>query len=156
MYVTCIMVFLIPLTCVTLCHFCSATSPVLFTKLTNYGMREKKVFWVYGCTQKNLGEGHHFFGCMPSFLCHFLSLFCLLPPFYLLQLYIGKAILLQKMGGGGLVHLLPPVSTALYIYTLLWQLASHNSLSSEFSFEYIQKQYCIEKFSFFMNPNSKF
>ena len=38
-------------------------------------------------TKNNLGKqfAHHFFGCTPSFLCCFLPIFCLLPPFSLLD-----------------------------------------------------------------------
>ena len=46
-------------------------------------------------------EGHHFFGCTPSFLCHFLSLFCLLSPFRLLQFYEEKNIFAPENRGGG-------------------------------------------------------
>ena len=48
-------------------------------------------------------EGHHFFGCTPSFLCHFLSLFCLLSPFRLLQFYEEKNIFAPENRGGGVV-----------------------------------------------------
>ena len=55
----------IPLTCVTLCQFYSVTSPVLFTKITNYEMREKKIFCMYSCfnVSRDIKEGrksyHH-------------------------------------------------------------------------------------------------
>ena len=48
-YVTCIMAFFIPLTCVTLFQFYSITSVVFSLKTTNYGMREEKIFCIYGC-----------------------------------------------------------------------------------------------------------
>ena len=35
--------------CHTLCQFYAFTSPVLLTIKTNYGMREKKIFCIYGC-----------------------------------------------------------------------------------------------------------
>ena len=47
---TLIMAFFIQLSYVTFCQFYSITSPVLFTKITNYGMREKKILlYMYGC-----------------------------------------------------------------------------------------------------------
>ena len=73
-YVTSIMAFFIPFTCVTLCQFYSITSHVLFTKTTNYGMREKKIFCIYSC----FGISHH----------------CLL------QFYIEKTVSFEKMVWG--------------------------------------------------------
>ena len=118
-YVTCIIAFFIPLTCVRVSQFYSITYFVLFTK--NYEMRwDIKIWyieiltmkWDYysylkytdrlldmfflllavilselyenprrknwvteKSTQKNLCEGHHFFGWTSSFLCYFCYFF---------------------------------------------------------------------------------
>ena len=47
-YVTWIMIFFIPFTCVTLCKLYFITFPVLL-KTSNYGIRKMKIFCVYGC-----------------------------------------------------------------------------------------------------------
>ena len=47
-YVIRIMEFFVTFTYVTLYQFYSIISPVLL-KLTNYGMREKKIFCIYEC-----------------------------------------------------------------------------------------------------------
>ena len=39
----------LPFTCVTLCQFYSLSSLSYSLKITNYGMREKKIFCIYGC-----------------------------------------------------------------------------------------------------------
>ena len=44
-YVTCIMAFFIPLTCVILYQFYSITSSELFTT-NNYGIKEKKILYI--------------------------------------------------------------------------------------------------------------
>ena len=47
-YVTRIMIFFIPFTCVTLCKLYFKTSPMLL-KISNYGMRKMKIFCIYDC-----------------------------------------------------------------------------------------------------------
>ena len=75
-------------------------------------------------------EGHYFFGCILSFLCHFCYLFWSTPSLFLTPILRRKNILLQIMVGGvegGWRPIsLPPVSTALH-YHKSWLLCYRSS-----------------------------
>ena len=53
-------------------------------------------------TKNNLYEGRHYFNCTSSYFCRFLSFFCVLPPFCLLQFYVQKKFAPENGDGKGL------------------------------------------------------
>ena len=95
--------------------------------LSEFHEKPRRKYWVIDrSTLKNLCETHHFFGCMPSLLCRFLSLFWSIPNLQRKKKdFTEKWFYKEKKGKwweGGLAPLplgrgpgtpCPPVSTAL-------------------------------------------